>query len=77
MKMNNVDYNTTRPSTLEYWFDFECALYKDTSITKEVKLAQAWAVLGACCSLGYVDWDGQRKLFGEFVANLYKLKVRG
>lgn len=75
--MNNVDYNTTRPSTLEYWFDFECALYKDTSITNEVKLAQAWAVLGACCALGYIDWDGQRKLFGEFVANLYKLKVRG
>lgn len=75
--MNNVDCNTTRPSTLAYWFDFECALYKDTSITNEVKLAQAWAVLGACCALGYVDWDGQRKLFGEFVANLYKLKVRG
>lgn len=39
--MNNVDYNATKSPTLAYWFDFECALYKDTSITNEVKMAQA------------------------------------
>lgn len=74
--MNNVDYNATKSPTLAYWFDFECTLYKDTSITNEVKMAQAWAVLGACEALGYIDWDVRRKLFGEFCANLFKLKVR-
>lgn len=73
----NEKYRACAFPTLAYWFDFECALYKDTFITNEVKMAQAWSVLGACCALGYIDWDGQRKLFGEFVANLYKLKAIG
>lgn len=74
--MKREDYLLTKEPTLAYWFDFECALYKDTSVSNEVKLSQAWAVLGACEALGYIDWDARRKLFGEFCANLYKLKVR-
>ena len=60
---------------LTYYFDFECALYRDKTVSIETKAAEAWGILTASCHTGEIDWDAQRKLFGELMANLLKLKL--
>lgn len=59
---------------LQYYFDLECELYKDTSRSLDVKAAEAWGILTAACKTEEIDWDTQRKMFGEFMSRIMKLR---
>lgn len=60
---------------LEYWFNLECDLYKDKKLTNEQKLNRAWSILDFCRENKEIDWDNECKLFGEFSANLFNVKL--
>jgi len=60
---------------LTYYFDFECALYKDKTVSLENKAAQAWGILTASCHSGEINWDTQRQLFGELMSKLLNLNL--
>ena len=64
----------TDKKILTYYFDLECELYKDTRRSIEVKASEAWGVLSAACKTGEINWDTQRKLFGELMSRMLKLR---
>lgn len=64
------DYKTV----LQYYFDLECKLLKDHTRTTEIKAAEAWGVLNTANSMGEIDWNQQRNLFGELISKMLKLR---
>lgn len=59
---------------LQYWYNLECDLYVDKRLTNEQKINRAWSILDFCRANSEIDWDDERKIFGEFCANLFRIK---
>ena len=59
---------------MQYYFDLECELYKDTTRSLKIKAAEAWGVLTAACRTGEIDCDTQRKMFSELMSRMLKLR---
>ena len=59
---------------MQYYFDLECELYKDTYRSFEIKAAEGWGVLTAACKTGEIYWDSQRMMFGELMSKMLKLR---
>ena len=60
---------------MQYYFDLECKLLstKDTRAV-EIKAAEAWGVLNAAAALREIDWDAQRRVFGELMSKMLHLR---
>lgn len=64
-------------NALEYWFDQECYFYDRRKFQPDINVvaAEAWAILQTANNEGLIDWDGQRRLFGEFMSKYLNLRV--
>jgi len=55
-------------NALEYWFDKECQLLNEKNKDVHLVGSEAWAILETARAEWLINWDAERKLFGEFMS---------
>lgn len=57
------------------WYELECYLFSNKQINKEDRMMMAYGALNSARLVGDITWEKQHELFGNFVADLYGIKV--
>ena len=61
-------------NALAYWFDKECQLLNNKNADVHRVGGEAWAILETSRAEGLIDWDSERRLFGEFMSKYLGLR---
>ena len=56
------------------YFHVENWLYEQRDKSVEIKSAMLWGALCVVQHMGCIDWDQQRKLYGEFMSKQMNLR---
>ena len=71
-----IEQYETKERPMSAYFDLEAWLYnkggKDKPI--EIKSAMVWGGLWILRTMGCIDWDNMRKLYGEFMSKQMNLR---